>query len=262
MSDFVSKAVSSVGRFLQRASGKHPFTSAIIVAAGSSVRMGSTMTKQMTPLDGLPVIVRTIQQFEACPSINEIIIVARREEIIRYDRFMKEYHFEKITHVVPGGDTRQKSVLCGFEVISDKADYIAIHDGARCLITPDRIEQVLREAKLRGAALAAQRIQDTVKQTDSNALITQTLDRNLLWRAQTPQIFRTDIYRTAAYAALESGYEATDDSMLAEYVGFPVKVVDCGSENIKITTQEDLYFAAAVLKKRKESAARKENTDA
>ncbi len=225
------------------------FNSAIIVAAGNGARMGknSLQTKQMTELDGIPVIVRAVNVFERCEFINEIIVVGRADELAFYDEFKTAYGWKNVKHVVPGGDTRQKSVFEGFKVIDDRSDFVIIHDGARCLVTPEIIERVTREAYVYGAATAAERAKDTIKKADKSGFIAETVDRALLWHAQTPQIFKTELYRASAYIAAKNGYEVTDDCMLAENLGFKIKLVDCGYENIKITTPDDFDIAHAIL---------------
>ncbi|MDD4774439.1 MAG: 2-C-methyl-D-erythritol 4-phosphate cytidylyltransferase [Eubacteriales bacterium] len=228
------------------------FNSVIIVAAGNGTRMGQSIkkTKQMTDLCGIPVVVRAISQFDCCPFVNEIIVVAREEEITRYDEFIDRYRFGKIAAVVRGGTTRQLSVLEGFRRVSPQSEYVAVHDGARCLVTPEMIESVFRQAYTYGSATAAERSKDTVKNADRAGFIDETIDRSYLWHAQTPQIFKTDIYRAAAYIAQKNGYEVTDDCMLAENIGFRIKLVDCGYENMKITTPDDFYLAEAILRLR------------
>lgn len=245
----LASAIASLTKDIALSSAdiKRRFNSAVIVAAGSGTRMGGEKTKQMTELDGIPVVVRTIQQFEVCPFINEIVIVAREDELGEYDVFRTKYGFKKLTNVVVGGETRQESVMAGLNAISDKSDFIAIHDGARCLVTPEMIETVLREAAVHGCATAAERPKDTIKRAGANGYIAETIDRSVLWHAQTPQIFKTDIYRAAAYIAKENGTVATDDNMLVESLGFKVKLVDCGYENLKLTTPDDFYLASAIL---------------
>ncbi|MBE6611083.1 MAG: 2-C-methyl-D-erythritol 4-phosphate cytidylyltransferase [Ruminococcaceae bacterium] len=247
-----AKDIAGLLRTLSRTANQPHFTSAIIAAAGRGTRMcdESGTTKQMMELCGLPVIVRTLKAFEESALINEIIVVALAEEIEIYDRYRSEYGLTKISAIVPGGDTRQESVLCGFEAISDKSDFVAIHDGARCLITPEMIDKVLNEAFRKGAATAAVKASDTVKRADIKGFITETINRDELWLAQTPQIFKTEVYRAAAYVAKEEGFAATDDNMLAEHVGFQVKLVDCGTDNIKITTPADLAIAEVILRRR------------
>ena len=248
-----AKEIAALVRTLSRTANKPHFTSAIIAAAGIGTRMGceSGTTKQQITLCGMPIIVRTLKAFEESEYINEIIVVAREDEIPLYEKYTADYALTKITAVVSGGETRQDSVLRGFEAISDKSDFVAIHDGARCLITAEKINSVLTEAFRCGAATAATHVTDTVKRANSKNYITETIDRRELWLAQTPQIFKTELYRAAAYVAKDEGFTATDDNTLAEHVGFDVKLVDCGTDNIKITTQADLAIAEVILRNRK-----------
>lgn len=235
-----------LGKFVPKRTAKH--VTAIIVAGGSGSRMGVGVTKQMIELGGIPVVVRSILAFENTPCIKDIIIVAKADEKDVYRDFIKKYSIKKIRRIVTGADTRQGSVLNGFKAVDDKCDFVAIHDGARCLVTPDIIEKVLYEARRYEAASAAAPVKDTVKITNSSGFVLSTPDRACLWAAQTPQIFRTDLYRAAAFWALKKGFEATDDNSLAEFLGAKVKMVDCGYRNIKITTPEDLYLAELLLK--------------
>ena len=240
------KLKSLLKKFLPKRAAKH--VTAIIVAGGSGSRMGSDKTKQMMELEGMPVVVRTLLAFESTPSIKDIVIVAKAEEKDIYKEFIQKYSLKKIRRVVVGGDTRQKSVLNGFKAISDDCDFVAIHDGARCLITPENIEKVLYEARCHEAASAAAPAKDTVKITNSDGFVVSTPNRARVWMAQTPQIFRSDLYRAAAFYALRLGFEATDDNALVEFLGSKVKMVDCGYRNIKITTPEDIHIARVLLK--------------
>jgi 2-C-methyl-D-erythritol 4-phosphate cytidylyltransferase len=228
------------------------FNSAIIVAAGNGTRMGKnhTQTKQMTELDGIPVVVRSIMQFDKCEFIDEIIVVAREDEIYNYADFQSKYGYSKVVSVVKGGSTRQKSVLEGIKALNSKSDYLAIHDGARCLITAEMIEKVIKHAYIYDCATAAEKSKDTVKKSDHGNFIDTTIDREYLWHAQTPQIFKTNIYRSAAFISDKNGFIVTDDCMVLENFGFKIKLVDCGYENIKITTPDDFYIAEAILKMR------------
>lgn len=222
------------------------FNSAIILAGGSGTRAGGSTTKQLALLCGIPVIVRTVNTFEECDFIKEIIIVAKADEIGLYEDFKKQYGWKKISAVVAGGDSRQRSVLCGFKKISDKSDYVYIHDGARCLVTEEMIAAVGHAACVHGAAIAAQRATDTVKIKDGQKL--NTPDRDSVWLAQTPQVFKTEMYRAAAFSAIKSKITVTDDASLCEALGFNVFPVDCTSQNIKITKPCDFYIAEAILK--------------
>lgn len=224
------------------------FNSAIIVAGGSSSRIGGETTKQMTPILGVPVVARTVSVFESCKFINEIIIVAKKDEKDLYSSFIKSYGWKKVKAIVSGGADRQESALNGFKAISDKSDFVYIHDGARCLITEKMIASVGHTACIHGAAIAAQKATDTVKISDGKKL--STPDRKKVWLAQTPQVFMTEMYRAAAYSAKKNGSVATDDASLVEALGFNIFPVDCGKENMKITTPCDFAIAEAILKYR------------
>lgn len=245
--------IKKIAGVLRAVSGSpHPknFTSAVIAAAGSSVRFGGEQTKQMTSLRGVPLIVHTLRAFEECECIHEIIIVAQKNELAEYERLREEHGFTKIAAVVAGGYTRQDSVLKGLDAVHKKSKYIAIADGARCLITPEQIEAVCRSAYKYDAATAAHNSTDTVKIADSKGFIDSTADRTTVWLAQTPQVFKTKLYRAAAYTALKKGFDGTDDNMLVENIKHPIRLVECGAQNIKITTQADMIFANAVLERR------------
>ena len=231
--------------------GGRRFTSAVILAGGSGTRVGAAQTKQMITLCGLPLIVHTLLAFEKSEYIDEIVVVAKKEEIECYDAFRTEYGLSKLTKVVPGGATRQQSAKNGFDAISEKADYAAIHDGARALITPAQIKEVVLSAYAHGAAIAASRATDTVKYAEGGR-IAETLDRAHIWLAQTPQVFRDEIYRAAAYTAEQNGFEGTDDASLVEAIGIGVQLVDCGTENFKVTVASDLRRAEILLSERGE----------
>ena len=224
------------------------YNSAIILAGGSSTRTGGSKTKQLVPVMGVPTVVRTVSVFENCKFINEIIIVAKGSEMALYDDWKIKYGWKKVKKIVLGGSDRQSSVLNGFKSISDKSEYVYIHDGARCLVTEEMIRNVGHAACIHGAAIAAQKATDTVKVIDDKKL--STIDRNNVWLAQTPQVFMTEMYRAAVYTAKTNGTVATDDASLVEALGFEVFPVDCGKENMKITSPCDFAIAEAILKYR------------
>ena len=223
------------------------FTSAIIAAAGMSERFGGDVTKQMTSLRGVPLLIHTLRAYEEADCIHEIILVAKINEMNAWEQLCREHNITKVTAIVQGGYTRQDSVLCGLDAINPKSKFVAIADGARCLTTPDQIKLVCRAAYKYKAATAAHRSTDTVKIADKKGFIDTTADRDTVWMAQTPQVFRTKLYRAAAYTALKKGYRATDDNSLVENVGHPIRLVECGAQNIKITTREDLAVADGIL---------------
>ena len=242
--------VKKIAGILRAVSGSpHPknFTSAVIAAAGLSERFGGDVTKQMTTLCGVPLLIHTLRAYEASDCIHEIIIVAKTSELAAWQKLCEAHGITKLSRIVEGGYTRQESVLRGFEAIDKRAKFVAIADGARCLITPERITEVCRAAYKYKAATAAHRSTDTVKIADKKGFIGSTTDRDTVWLAQTPQVFKTKLYRAAAYTALKKGFAATDDNSLVENVGHPIRLVECGAQNIKITTREDLAVAEGVL---------------
>lgn len=235
---------------LRAAAGKDmaPPTSAIVVAAGSSTRMGGEISKQYMEIDGVPVLIRTLLAFAECAYIDEIVTVIRPDDQETLFRLKEQYGIEKPFKVVSGGATRAESVKNGFEAIDKKSKFVAIHDGARCLITPDMIREVLRAAYRYNAATAACTVTDTVKLSTERGYIERTVDREKVYLAQTPQAFHVKLYRAALANA--DGADYTDDNQLIERLGVPVKLVDTGADNIKITRPEDIERAEAIVKKR------------
>ena len=245
------KKVTGVLRAITGADHPKNFTSAIIAAAGFSERFGGEQTKQTTLLCGDPVLLHTLKAYLDAECIHEIIIVARRAEIPEWEALRLRYGLQKPIKIVAGGHTRQASVMNGLDAVSDKSKYVAIADAARCLTTVDDITSVCRAAYKYKAATAAHRSTDTVKIADSKGFIDHTVDRNTVWLAQTPQVFKTKLYRAAAYTAFKKGFEGTDDNSLVEFIKHPIRLVECGSQNIKITVREDLAIAEAILNERK-----------
>ena len=245
--------VSKIARALRAISGSpHPknFTSAVIAAAGLSTRFGGETTKQRTEICAKPMLYYTLKAYQDASLIHEIIIVARENETAFWEALVAEEGLSKVSRIIVGGATRQESVRLGLDAVSEASKFIAIADGARCLITPDQIDSVCRSAYKYNAATAAHRSTDTVKIADKKGFVDTTADRNTVWLAQTPQVFNTNLYRAAAYTALKKGFEATDDNSLVEEVGHPVRLVECGALNIKITEKEDIEIARAIISKR------------
>ena len=233
-------------------SGTVPYVSAVILAGGVGSRMHSAggETKQLRMLCDAPVVIHTLRAFDAASRVNEIVLVARDEETQQMQALLRQYGIKKVSKVVSGGETRQRSALEGFLAIAEKASLVAIHDAARCLVRPEDIDRVISAAYAYRAATAAAPVVDTVKAVTADGFIEKTLPRKDLFYATTPQVFRTELYRAAVYTAEKDGVEVTDDNMLLEYIGQAVKVVDCGPENFKITSETDLLRAEAVLRKR------------
>ena len=250
MKEFAS-AVADLLRAVAGQPKKNYFTSAIIVAGGSGTRMGEVgKTKQLLELDGIPVVVRSMLAFENCPVIDEIVVAAREDELRLYPAFREKYKISKLRTVAVGGATRQESVLSAFRKVSSKSEFVAIHDAARCCITPDMIEQTAREAYKYGAAAAGKKATDTVKVENGKRFIESTVDRDKVWLVSTPQIIKTDVYRACAYSAREKGLSVTDDCALLEAHGFKIKLCDVGQDNIKITQPGDIETAQCILKRR------------
>ncbi|MBQ7153610.1 MAG: 2-C-methyl-D-erythritol 4-phosphate cytidylyltransferase [Clostridia bacterium] len=230
-------------------------TAAVILAAGSSERLGGDTRKQFVKICGIPVVAHTLMAFESSSSIDEIVIVAHKDEIGLYKDLREQYKITKLRKAVIGESTRQESSLKGFEAVSEEAEFIAVADAARCLVTPEIIDAVCKASYRYGAATAAWQSPDSVKtgrKMRGVPVIEADLDRNTVWMTQTPQVFRKDIYACAAYAAKEYGFSATDDCSMVQHIGRTVYLVDCGPENIKITTQDDLRRAELILQNRRQ----------
>lgn len=249
------KNILNVIRAANGKTDKH-FTSAIIAAAGLSTRFGEN--KQAVSILDVPVLIHTLRAYDASDCIDEIIIVTKKEDIELWQAQCELFSIKKVTKIIEGGATRQESVLNGFEAINDKAKFVAIADGARCLTTPMNINDVCFAAYKNKAATAAHKATDTVKIARSGRFIESTPDRETIWLAQTPQVFKASLYRAAAYTALKENIAVTDDNSLVEFIGHPIYLVECGANNIKITTKDDVIIAESILKKRKDEDIEKE----
>ena len=219
---------------------------AIIAAAGSGKRFGTERPKQFAELLGRPILVHTLSRFEACPDISSIILVLAEEEIDNFRQVIAENGLEKIESIVAGGESRAESVSKGLAAVDSATEIVAVHDGARPLVTTSEISATILRAQEAGAACLAAPVTDTIKEV-SGDYITRTLDRGRLLRALTPQAFRAELL-SKAFEACEFGEEITDDCSILEKIGYPVAFVIGNSRNIKITNPEDILFAEAVLK--------------
>ena len=223
---------------------------AVLVAAGRSTRMCG-LSKQLLPLCGVPVLARAILAFQNHRRISRIVVVARPADIADIQRISREYEITKLTDIVEGGDTRAASVQKGVALC--KEDIVAIHDGARPLVTSAVIDRVLDGAELYGAAACAVPVKDTVKEADATGKILATPDRRCLRLVQTPQAFSLSLYQEAAIAAGKSLYDLTDDCAVMEAAGHPVYLVEGDYANIKITTPEDITLAEALISYRRQN---------
>lgn len=238
------KAAETLLRAAQR-----NYTAAIVLAAGNSTRMGG-INKQLEPLCDVPVLAHTLMAYQNCILIREIVVVTRPCDFEAVYELRNRYGIKKMTHIVAGGATRQESAANGMSRLSDRVRYVAIADGARCLTTPEQIIQVCLRAYRFHAASAGHRISDTVKRTTTGGMTHETIDRKNLWQAQTPQVFHHSLYIAALARAQSDGFQVTDDNSLIEHLGYRVRMVECGNENIKITTRDDLSLAEAILQHR------------
>ena len=217
---------------------------AVIAAAGSSSRMGGR-DKLAEPLDGIPVILRTLAAVEAVPEIREIVVVTREDRVEEYRRLLGQR--SRLRAVVPGGSTRQESVRNGVRALSPDCMLAAIHDGARPLVTPEVFARCIEAARSCGAATAAVPVKDTIKLADEAGRVLDTPDRSRLWAVQTPQIFDRERYLRAAEEAEHRGLSCTDDCQLFEAMGWEVQLVMGDYRNLKLTTPEDFLAAGAYL---------------
>ena len=217
---------------------------AVIAAAGSSSRMGGR-DKLAEPLDGIPVILRTLAAVEAVPEIREIVVVTREDRVEEYRRLLGQCSM--LRAVVPGGSTRQESVRNGVRALSPDCTLAAIHDGARPLVTPEVFARCIEAARSCGAATAAVPVKDTIKLADEAGRVLDTPDRSRLWAVQTPQIFDRERYLRAAEEAERRGLSCTDDCQLFEAMGWEVQLVMGDYRNLKLTTPEDFLAAGAYL---------------
>lgn len=223
-------------------------TSAIIVAAGSSVRFGGAIPKQYRTLAGKPLLTWTVQRFEQAASIEDITLVVAKDQIqFTKEKVLTPYDFKKVVGVVAGGATRQESVLRGLESYSSSMRLVAIHDGARPMVAPADIDAVVKEAATHRAAILGARVTETVKRVKEGYILS-TQDRTDLWLAQTPQVFEYSLIVGAHRRASATSVEATDDAALVESAGFKVCVVEASGPNPKITNREDLKLVEALLK--------------
>lgn len=221
---------------------------AIIVAAGSGKRFGSKTPKQFLSIGNKPLIIHTLERFQDCPSINQIILVLPANQTKDFLQIVSKYSITKLAKIVSGGATRAESVWKGFKAIqSVKAEIVAVHDGARPLVTSEEISACVAKAKETGAAILVAPVTDTIKEINDGKII-QTIDRNTLRRALTPQCFRYEILQKAFENVKNLSEFATDESYVVEKSGVEVSIVEGSARNIKVTTKEDLQLVESLLK--------------
>ena len=222
--------------------------SAIIVAAGNSRRMG--FNKSFATIAGEPVIAHTIRAFERSRSVTEIIIVAREDQHDEIRELARAKSFKKVRSIIAGGEHRQDSVRAGLNRLDVDAKYVAVHDAARPLITPEQIERVFEQCQTHGAAALAEPITDTIKRVEVDFVVAGSVDRHQLYAMQTPQIFERGLIEEAYRAVYAGNVSVTDEVSAVERFGRKVVLVLNEDFNFKITYPRDLALAEFVLKQR------------
>ena len=249
---------------------------AIVPAAGSGLRMRGKVLKQFLLLDGLPILVHTLRVLDLASEIDEVILVVPEPQVsfCRIE-IVAKYRLKKVSKLIAGGERRQDSVYEGLRAASADADWVMVHDGVRPFVTREMIQSAIETAKeAKDGAIVAIPMRDTPKEVSSDlppgpawpagrqaGTITRTLDRQRLWLAQTPQVFRRELFIKAHEAARSQGIYGTDDAALVERLGGSVRVVLGSEENIKVTTPMDLQLAEAIIKVRRKAGKVKVRTD-
>jgi 2-C-methyl-D-erythritol 4-phosphate cytidylyltransferase len=223
-------------------------TCAIIVAAGRGTRMGPDIDKLFLEVAGRPVVAHTWLAFDQMEEISEIVVVVRDGLESAFDQIARGLELKKPWRTVAGGAERQDSVWNGLEAVSTNTDLVAIQDGARPCTTARIIQDTLAAAGQTGAAVAAQRVTDTIKESEDGSLISRNIDRARLWAVQTPQCFRLEVIRRALEAVRRKGLHVTDDTAACELIGQPVRLVPGATPNPKVTVPADLPYIELLLK--------------
>lgn len=221
--------------------------SAIIVAAGKGTRMGPNVDKLWLEVAGKPVIAHTWTTFDTAKEIDEIILVVRDGMQMHFTELAQKFHFGKTFRLVTGGAERQDSVWNGLAALSPKAQIVAIQDAARPCTSTQLIADTIAAAQQTGAAVAAQPVTDTIKETADGKIISRTVDRSKLWAVQTPQTFRVEVIRRAISTARDKKLNLTDDTAACELIGQPVQLVKAATPNPKVTVPADFPFIASLL---------------
>ena len=223
-------------------------TSAIIVAAGRGARMGPGVDKLFLEVAGRPVIAHTLQRFGEAACIDELVVVAREDLLQEFGDLVKALQLRKPYRVIAGGSQRQDSVWNGLQAVSAKCEIVAIQDGARPCTPAEVIAATIDAARETGAAVAAQRVTDTIKESEDGRTIARHLERSRLWSVQTPQTFRAEVIRRALAAVHQKGLIVTDDTAACELIGQPVRLVETAAPNPKVTVPADLAYVGMLLR--------------
>lgn len=229
----------------------HPYCSALVPAAGASSRMEG-QDKLLLYLGGSPVLARTLQALDRCELIDEIIVATRQESILKIADLCKEYDIKKPLKIIEGGSTRAESVLNAAMNADARAEFLAVHDGARPLVEQELIDAVIKKAYQCAAAAPATPVKDTIKIVTENGVVDHTPQRSTLYAVQTPQVFDASLLKAALQSAVDENAEITDDCSAVERLGKVVYLVEGSYENIKITTPVDLAIGEKILEMRGE----------
>jgi len=224
---------------------------AIVPAAGGGRRMATKLAKPYLMLNGKPILVHTLQALENISLIEEIIVVVSTpDKPVCQRKIIDKYSFKKVKDVVEGGTSRTQSVYNGLKKVDPQCKLVLIHDGIRPFITEQTVKQLVKQADIFGAAISAIPAICTIKEINRDMFVRKTLSRNRLWMVQTPQVFKRELVYRAHQKADHNQTVAVDDAVLVERIGHKVKVIRGETDNIKITTPEDLIVAEMILKKR------------
>lgn len=236
---------------LQGKLDENPTTAAIILAGGAGERFGQEGGKQLVEIAGKPILTWSAEAFDATGDVGLIVIVCPEDRCDEYlKRAVDPFPFVTPVVIAPSGQTRQESAFSGLELVPDNYEFVALHDGARPLVSPDLITHTINTLKGNidaDGAVVAHPAFDTLKIVEDGAIV-GTPDRSVFWNAQTPQVFRAGIYRRAHAAALSDGFVGTDDSSLIERLGGRVLVVEGKRDNIKLTVPEDFMMLSSAVR--------------
>jgi 2-C-methyl-D-erythritol 4-phosphate cytidylyltransferase len=221
----------------------------LIPAAGSGKRMGADRNKMLLPLLGKPILQWTLEAAIASPSIVWIGLMGQRHDFPDFENIVAAIASDKPIQLIEGGATRQASVFNGLQALPKDCNHVLIHDGARCLATPDLFERCDRALQTMQGFIAAVPVKDTIKVVNGDVIV-ETPNRDRLWAAQTPQGFQADLLKQAHLTALQANWEVTDDAALFEKMGLSVQIVNGEESNLKVTTPQDLAIAAIILQQR------------
>lgn len=210
--------------------------------------MGSASEKLFLEVAGRPIVAHTWGRFDAAQCIDEIVLVVRAGGEEAFENLARKFNFKKPFRFVPGGKERQDSVWNGLQALSPQAELVAIQDGARPCTSVELIAKTLQAARETGAAVAAQRVTDTMKESADGKTIARHLDRSRLWSVQTPQSFRVEVIRRALAAVQERKLAVTDDTAACELIGQPVRLVESPTPNPKVTVPADLAYVELLLR--------------